>query len=51
MREQFQKNNPEAAARMQEMIKKFDKDGDGTLNEEERKAMMEARKNRAVQAN
>ena len=25
---------------MQEMIKRFDKDGDGKLNEEERKTMM-----------
>lgn len=43
MQAEFQKRNPQAAARMQEMMKKFDKDGDGKLNDEERKAAMEAR--------
>ena len=32
-----------------EIIEKFDKDGDGKLNEEERKAAMEARRKRAGQ--
>lgn len=52
MREEWAKDNPEAAKRMEEMkarqearkaemLKKFDKDGDGKLSDEEKKAMRE----------
>lgn len=46
MMAKMNERNPEAAARMKEMVKRFDKDGDGKLNDDERKAMMEERAKR-----
>jgi Ca2+-binding EF-hand superfamily protein len=42
MMEEMQKRRPNAGPQFQEMVKQFDKDGDGKLNDEERKAMREA---------
>jgi len=42
MMEKFKQRHPDAGARFQEMLKRFDKDGDGKLSDEERAAAREA---------
>jgi hypothetical protein len=45
----MQKRRPNAGPQFQERMKQFDKDGDGKLNDEERKAMREAHRKAQAQ--